>query len=103
MASSNSFSNTEVAALCATGLAGLVGEAMTFESARGADQDLEVVNQVFRNSQEFIGAAAQQDLTRWGALASSLLLLQNKPEYEKVVEAFRSQAPLEECISILES
>jgi hypothetical protein len=97
------YSNTEVAALAVTALAGLVGEAKKWEQADSATQDLMVLDNVFRNSQEFIGSAAQQDITRWGALTAALLLKQNEVQFEKVVEAFQRQASIEECIAILES
>ena len=103
VASSNNYSNTEVAALAVTALAGLVGEAKKWGGAKGASQDLMALEAVFRRSGEFIGAAAQQDLTRWGALTAALLLKQNEAKYEQVVEAFQRQASIEDCITILES
>ena len=103
VASSNNYSNTEVAALAVTALAGLVGEAKKWGGAVGATSDLMALEAVFRRSGEFIGAAAQQDLTRWGALTAALLLKQNEDQYEKVVEAFQRQASIEDCVAILES
>lgn len=101
-ATSGGYSNTELAALAVTALAGLVGEAAQWEAAAGAAQDLRTLDGVLRRSQEFIGAAAQQDLTRWGALTAALLLKQNAAKYEAVVEAFQRQAGMDECIAILE-
>jgi hypothetical protein len=103
---SESYANTEMAALSITALSGLVGEALQWPnnpSAGSATEDLMVLDAVFRRSREFIGAAAQQDLTRWGALTAALLLRENSVQYEKVVAAFQRQASLEECIAILES
>ena len=98
------YSPTQVAALTVTALAGLVGEAKQWPKASaGAADDLwQLQNAVLGRSSEFLGAAQQQDLTRWGALTASLLLKQNAVAYEKVVEAFGRQAPLEECIALLE-
>ena len=96
-------SATEVAALSVTAMSGLVAEAMEFEKAEGAQQDLMQLDNVFRQSSEFIGAAAQQDLTRWGAFTASQLLKTNQERYEKVVAAFKKQASVEECICIMES
>jgi hypothetical protein len=102
--SAKEYSNTEVAALAITALSGLVGEVMQFKSSgSSATEDLLVLDMVFRRSSNFVGAAAQQDLTRWGALSAATLLQQNKDKYEQVVTAFGRQAPLEECITILES
>ena len=97
------YTATEVAALAVTALAGLVGEALEWNKAVGAEADLIALEQVFRRSDDFIGAQAQQDITRWGALTAANLLRTNKEQYEKVVEAFSQQKPIEECIAILES
>ena len=102
--STTGYSPTEVAALTVTAMAGLAGESMKYGSANGATEDLLLLeNNVFRKSQNFIGAAASQDLTRWGALTASLLLKQNVNQYEAVVEAFQRQASIDECIAILEN
>lgn len=100
---SNEYTQTEVAALAVTALAGLVGEARQWNKAVGATQDLLVLEAVLRRSKEFISSAAQQDITRWGALTAALLLKQNEEKYEKIVEAFQRQAGIDECIVILES
>lgn len=100
---SQEYAPTEVAALAVTALAGLVGEATKWEKAVGGQNDLLQLDQVFRQSAKFMGAQVQQDVTRWGALTATLLLKQNEKQYEKVVEAFSRQAPLEECITILEA
>ena len=102
---SNNFSKMQVNGLAVTALSGTVGEALKWGGAEpgSAKNDLLQLEQVFRQSEEFIGAAAQQDLTRWGALTAALLLKNNAQAYEKVVEAFARQAPIEECIAILES
>jgi len=101
--SNSQLSNTEVAALSVTALGGLVGESLQWEKAQGAQNDLLQLENVFRASSDFIGSQAQQDITRWGALTASNLLKTNAHQYEKVVEAFGRQAPIEECINILES
>lgn len=103
VAAPSGYSNNEIAALAVTALAGLVGEAVQYNKAFGASQDLLVLDAVLRRSKEFIGAAAQQDITRWGALTAALLLKQNAAKYEQVVAAFQRQAGIDECISILES
>jgi hypothetical protein len=97
------FSPTEVAALSVTALSGLVAEAQKWQTAEGAQQDLLQLENVFRQSKDFIGAMAQQDLTRWGAFTAAQLLKANEEKYEEVVQAFARQASVEECICILES
>ena len=100
---SSGYASGTVAALAVTGLAGLVGEAMEYGNAQGASQDLMVLDGIFRRAKDFYGAQQQQDLTRWAAFTASQLLNTNKDKYESVVKAFTRQAPLEECITILES
>jgi hypothetical protein len=99
----NAYSASTVNALLVTGLAGLVGEAMEYGNAKGASQDLMLLDQVFRQAQEFYGAQQQQDLTRWAALTAAQLLKGKQEQYNEIVQAFRRTATLEECIGILES
>jgi hypothetical protein len=102
--STSGYTPTEVAALTITAMAGLAAEAAKYGTASGATEDLLTLeNTIFRKSKEFIGTNAAQDLTRWGALTASLLLKQNADRYEKVVAAFQRQAPIDECIAILEN
>lgn len=102
-APSSKFTSTEIAALAVTGMAGLAGEATEWGKAQGAQADLMQLDGIFRQAEEFIGAAQQQDITRWGALTAANLLKTNKEKYENVVEAFRRRASVQECIEILES
>jgi len=96
------YSPTQVAALAVTGLAGLVAEALQWSNAQGATQDLLLVDSIFRKGQDFYGAAAQQDLTRWAAFTAVQLLRQYEAKYERVVQAMNNQAPLADCVAILE-
>jgi len=84
-------------------MSGLVAEGMEFGDVRGAEQDLLELEQIFRKANDFIGAQAQQDLTRWGALTSYLMLKENKGKLDQLVEAFKEQKDVAECVAILES
>jgi hypothetical protein len=95
------YSDTEVAALAVTALAGLVGEALKFGNANGAEQDLLTLEQIMSRSNVRM-AAAQQNLTRWGALTAAILLRQYEAKYERVVTAFKQQKSIAYCIAILE-
>lgn len=99
---SGGYSTTEIAALTITGLSGLVGEILQYNNAIGATEDLLTLDMIYRRSKEFIGSAAQQDLTRWGVLTAVLLLKQYNTKYEQIVKAFQQQKSIEECIAILE-
>jgi hypothetical protein len=97
------FSKEEVAGLSVTAMSGLVAEAMEFGDVRGAQQDLLELEQIFRRAEDFIGAQQQQDLTRWGALQAFLLLKENQGKLDQVVDAFKKQKSVAECVAIVES
>ena len=97
------FSREEIAALSVVALSGSVAEALKFEQAKGGDNDLLELDGLFRRSEEFIGAAKQQDLTRWGALASYQIIKENLDTYEKLVNAFKEKKSVSECIAVIES
>ena len=92
----------EIAALSVVAMSGSVAEALKFEQARGGENDLIQLEGFFRRSREFIGAAKQQDMTRWGALAAYQMLNDNREAYEALVDAFKSKKSVSECVAILE-
>lgn len=97
------FSQEEIAALSCVAMSGSVAEVLGLGDAKGGENDLIQLDGFFRRSAEFIGAQKQQDLTRWGALASYNLINGNRSKYDKLVEAFKAQKSVSECITILES
>lgn len=97
------FGKEAVAALSITAMSGLVSEAMTFGDVRGAENDLMELDNIFRRAEDFIGAQQQQDLTRWGALQAYLLLKENHEKLDQLVEAFKDQKNVAQCVAILES
>lgn len=97
------FSQEEIAALSCVAMSGSVAEVLGLGDARGGESDLIQLDGFFRRSAEFIGAQKQQDLTRWGALASYNLINDNRSKYDLLVEAFKAQKSVPECIAILES
>lgn len=97
------FSQEEIAALSCVAMSGSVAEVLALGNAKGGDNDLIQLDLFFRQSAEFIGAQKQQDLTRWGALASYNLINENRSKYDELVRAFKDQKAVSECIAILES
>ena len=95
-------SEDDIAALSVVAMSGSVAEILTYGKATGGENDLLELQNCFRKSKEFIGAAKQQDLTRWGALTSYSLLKSNKEKYEGLVEAFKENKSLAECVAIIE-
>ncbi|KAL7544768.1 hypothetical protein ACHAWF_008131 [Thalassiosira exigua] len=95
-------SDDVIAALSVVAMSGSVAEIMTYDKATGGENDLLELQNCFRKSNEFIGAAKQQDLTRWGALTSYSLIKSNMKKYEGLVQAFKESKSLAECVSILE-
>jgi hypothetical protein len=92
----------EIAALSVVAMSGSVAEVLALGEAKGGQNDLLELEGLFRQSKEFIGAAKQQDLTRWGALQSYNLLKQNEAKYEKLVQAFKDKKSVAECVAIIE-
>lgn len=92
----------EIAALSVVAMSGSVAEIIQYGKATGGENDLLELQNCFRKSREFIGAAKQQDLTRWGALTSYGLIKANMGKYESLVQAFKDKKSLSECVSIIE-
>jgi hypothetical protein len=95
-------SDDEVNALAVIAMSGSVAEAMEFGSAKGTNSDLMALGSVFKRSKNFLGAAKQQDLTRWGALTAYRLLTANKSQLDKLVQAFEAKRSVSECIRVIE-
>lgn len=92
----------EVNALAVVAMSGSVAEAMEFGSAFGTTSDLMALESVFKRSENFLGAAKQQELTRWGALTAYRLLNTNKSQLDKLVQAFEMKRSVSDCIRIVE-
>lgn len=93
----------EIAALSVVAMSGSVAEVIELGQAKGGQNDLLELDGLFRRSKQFMGAAKQQDMTRWGALAAYNLLKSNKAKYEGLVDAFKEKKSVAECIAIVES
>ena len=95
-------SSEEIAALSVVAMSGSVAEALEFGEAKGGQNDLIELSNIFRRSKDFIGSDKQQDLTRWGALAAYNMIISNKDKYESLVNAFREKKTVAECIAAIE-
>ena len=69
---------------------------------KSSENDLIELQNCFMKSKEFIGAAKQQDLTRWGALTSYGLIKANLNKYEGLVNAFKENKSLADCVAVIE-
>lgn len=96
-------SEDEISALSVVAMSGSVAEILSYEKARGGENDLLQLQDCFRRGKDFIGAAKQQDLTRWGALTAYSMIKGNMGKYEKLVDAFKETKDLSECVAIIES
>ena len=97
------YTEEEVNSLTVVAMSGSVAEAMAFGTAKGSTSDLiDLEANVFRQSKNFLGAAKQQDLTRWGALTAQRLLTMHKEKLDCLVDAFSQQKSVAECVAILE-
>ena len=95
-------SQEEIAALSVVAMSGSVAEALSLGEAKGGENDLLELDQLFRRSKEFIGAAKQQELTRWGALIAYQQITANKDKYEALVQAFKDKKSVAECVAAIE-
>ena len=95
-------SDEDIAALTVVAMSGSIAEIMKYDKATGGENDLLELQNCFRKSKEFIGAAKQQDLTRWGALTSFSLINANMSKYERLLHPFKDKKSLSECVSIIE-
>lgn len=93
----------DIAALSVVAMSGSVAEIMEYGKANGGENDLLELQNCFRKSKEFIGSAKQQELTRWGALSSYSMIKSNMQKYEALVQAFKANKSLSECVSVLEA
>lgn len=96
-------SDDDIASLSVVAMSGSVAEILSYEKARGGENDLLQLQDCFRRGKDFIGAAKQQDLTRWGALTAYTMIKNNMGKYEKLVSAFKDKKNLAECVAIIES
>jgi hypothetical protein len=96
-------SDADIARLSVVAMSGSVAEITAYGRARGGEADLLELQNCFRRSRDFIGAARQQDLTRWGALTSYGIIKSNAARYEALVGAFREGRGLADCVSIIEA
>lgn len=103
MGATGELSDADIAHLSVVAMSGSVAEIMAYEKATGGGADLLELQNCFRRSKDFIGAAKQQDLTRWGALTSYDIIKKNLTKYEALVRAFQENKSLADCVSIIES
>ena len=82
---------------------GAVGEVLEFDNCKGGSNDLIFLQDVFKKSEEFIGAKKQQDITRWAALMAYFIIKENEEAFEKLIGALGEGKSVEECCAIIES
>jgi hypothetical protein len=99
---SRELSENEVNALTVVAMSGSVAEAIEFGRAGGVNSDLMELQNIFRQSKNFLGAEKQQDLTRWGALTAYRLINTHKDKLDALVDAFSKQKSIAECVAVLE-
>ena len=95
-------SQEEIAAMSVVAMSGSVAEALSFEEAKGGENDLIELDSILRRSKEFVGAQKQQDLTRWGALTAYNIITANEYKFENLVEAFKAKKSVSDCIAAIE-
>jgi len=92
----------EINALTVVAMSGAVAEAISFKTAKGGNADLTELQNIFRKSEQFLGAQKQQDMTRWGALTAYRLLNENKAKLDALEKAFKQKKSIADCVAIVE-
>jgi len=93
----------EANALSVVALSGAVAEVESFGTAKGGQQDLELLNKILSRCDPRMSPNQMQDQTRWAAAEASRLLKENEEPLEALVEALRNKATIPECIALLET
>lgn len=93
----------EVAALSVIAMSGSVAEILSFENAKGGENDFLELENIFKRSKVFIASDKRQELTRWGALTAYNLINGNSEKYEKLVDAFQQKKSVSECVAVIEA
>lgn len=102
-ATGRELSAEEVAGLSVIAMSGSVAEILSFENAKGGENDFLELENIFKRSKEFISSEKRQELTRWGALTAYNLINGNRDKYEKLVDAFRQKKSVAECVAAIEA
>jgi hypothetical protein len=94
----------DVSRISVVAMAGSAGElAADFEVAKGGEGDLLTLQSAMSSCSEFIGAAKQQDMTRWGALTSWGIIQGNKEIFEDVRKGMEEGKGIKELIATIEA
>ncbi|GMI41782.1 hypothetical protein TeGR_g6282 [Tetraparma gracilis] len=104
------YSSDQINRLAVTALSGSVGEVLALGAASGGSEDLLFLQNCMSRSEEFLGSARQQDLTRWGALMAWNILKERSGAWNKLKERLLEGAreggggvTVAECCAIVEA
>jgi len=93
----------EICAMSVVAMSGSVAEVLEFGEAKGGSSDLIQLNGLFSRTKDFMGAQAQQDMTRWGAYTAYNIISSNEDKFDRLVAAFKSKKSVTECIAAIEA
>jgi hypothetical protein len=103
MFGSRTFSQKDIAPSTVVCLAGAVAECIEFGEASGANAaDVNILYELMNSIKPPLPTDKVQDHIRWAAVTAYEILSTHPQEYKRVIEAFRTGLPLEECIAALE-
>ncbi len=92
----------EVNRLGVIAMAGATAEAMFQEDVIGQTADMMDLQRIMMRSEDKLGNAAQQNLTRWSAYQAASLLRQYSKEYEALQDVMSRGGSVVECIKAIE-
>eukprot|EP00981_Chlorochromonas_danica_P014930 scaffold9485_cov248-Ochromonas_danica.AAC.5 len=96
-----------IGGLLVVAMAGIVAESLVYGVSKGGKQDfpiaLEVLKQLPLPNKTSMSAEETEDYLRWALLKAVILLRMYVPVLVALAEAMHRNAPLAECLSIVES
>lgn len=94
---------SEVDRLSIIAMAGATAEAMNYDDVMGQNADMLDLQRIMWRSTSKMSDSQQQNQTRWAAYQAAAILRKYKTEYDALVEAMKSGAPVNECIKAIEN
>mmetsp|Transcript_29226 Transcript_29226/g.38437 ORF Transcript_29226/g.38437 Transcript_29226/m.38437 type:complete len:426 (-) Transcript_29226:275-1552(-) len=88
--------------LCVTSLAGVMAECIQLGNGEGGYADLVQLQNFLYFCEKKLTDREQQEYVRWGAIQSYTMLENYRDELDNLVEAFKNDASVAECIQVIE-
>jgi hypothetical protein len=92
----------EVLPLAVISMAGVAGEALTFDDVMGQNADLYDLQRILNRVSPKLSDAAQQSTTRWAVFQAATILKENAAAWDALTEKMIEGASVTECLVAIE-